>query len=162
LGCRSPPNPNDNLHHFPPPASAFGRWSGPVAFRVQGTENPPLAQDRSQPARDCPSPGRQPLLCEQGVVSRLRPAGLLYRSAKPRYSKFMGRETAPHPHPPKRSMVNRFRHSTQPGQRSFCYAALWHEFIFQLEGYHRGLYINRYKGRWGNCWGTVSVLAWKF
>ena len=59
-------------------------------------------------------------------------------------------------------MANRFRYCAQPRQRCVCYAILWHEVIFQLEGYHRGLYVSRFKGRWGNCWEKVSVLAWKF
>ncbi len=56
----------------------------------------------------------------------------------------------------------RFRSNRQSGQRSFCYAALWHDFIFQLEGPFRGIYVTRFKGRWGNYWGCINVLTWRF
>ena len=59
-------------------------------------------------------------------------------------------------------MVNRLRYCARPSERCVCYAIFWHEIIIVLDGYHRGLYVSRYKGRWGNYWEKVSVFTLKF
>lgn len=59
-------------------------------------------------------------------------------------------------------MVNRFRPYNEVCRKGFAATYLWHELIVEMTGYHRGIYLMRFRGSHSNRFGTVPVFVWKW